>query len=94
MIEQITECEVKQWQDGPEGRMWGWQLMPVADAKRIGSPLTRCKDCHGPVKLLGSARPGAAAARAVHINKEDAEHCAAMLAKGDGKSQLSKHPID
>lgn len=98
MTEQIQECEVKQWRTGPEGRMWGWQLLSALDAKKVGTPLTRCKDCHGPVKLMGSTRAGATSARAIHINKEDAEYCVAGLffiqAKDGRKPQLSKHPIE
>ncbi len=98
MDEKILECEVKEWRDSPEGRTWGWKLMSVTDAKHVGTPLVRCKDCHGPVKLLGSTKPGAAPAHAVHINAQDAEFCPATAAfkkaKDGRRAGISGHPID
>src|SRR5947209_12852116 len=98
MAEQILECEVKEWRDSPEGRVWGWKLMSVTEAKQVGTPLVRCKECHGPLKLLGSTKPGAAPAHAVHINAKDAEYCSSTAefkkAKDGRRSGISAKPID
>ena len=48
---QLVEVEVKRWHGAGDGRVFGWQLMPVKEALRLQEDTFRCPECLGRVRL-------------------------------------------
>ncbi len=55
----MVEIEVKRWHGEADGRVFGWQRMPVSQALRLQDETFRCPECQGKVRLRrGSVEEG------------------------------------
>jgi hypothetical protein len=88
---QIIEVEVKRWHGAAEGRVFGWQLMPVKEALRLQEDTFRCPECLGRVRLRAASPEKETAERGEHYSK----HVGCSL--GDhfgGEKSLHPKPVN
>jgi hypothetical protein len=97
--EKIYECEVKRRRVKAGGGYEPfWKVKTVADALVDADTEFRCKDCGGPVKVLGRNGKAATVPYVEHKLSADAEYCAGgMLFRKatDGReAKASAHPVE
>jgi hypothetical protein len=68
-VTQMVEVEVKRWHGAGEGRVFGWQLMPVREALRLQEDTFRCPECLGRVRLRQASAEKETEAHAEHYSK-------------------------
>jgi len=66
---QLVEVEVKRWHGAGDGRVFGWQLMPVKEALRLQEDTFRCPECLGRVRLRPASAEKEKEAYAEHYSK-------------------------
>lgn len=78
--EKLFECEVKRRRVRAGGGYEPfWKVKTVAEALVDGDTEFRCKDCHGPLKLLKRHTAAGTVAHVEHKFKIDSEYCAGSL---------------
>jgi len=65
----MSEVEVKRWHGAGDGRIFGWQLMPVKEALRLQEDTFRCPECLGRVRLRAASAEKETEAYAEHYSK-------------------------
>lgn len=97
--EKFTNCEVKRRRlrsNGP-GYEPFWKVKTVVDAIDDGDTELRCKDCHGPLKLVKRHTAAGTVAHVEHKDRADAAYCsgtAQFTEATDGRTaRLSAKPV-
>jgi hypothetical protein len=75
MHDNIYECEAKRPVIREGVKVRDWLIKPVIDVITEQLDEYRCKDCHGRIKLLRKLVANGPAPHAVHISRQDSEHC-------------------
>jgi len=68
-VAQLVEVEVKRWHGAADGRVFGWQLLPVREALRLQEDTFRCPECLGRVRLRPASAEKQTEAYAEHYSK-------------------------
>jgi hypothetical protein len=92
----IYECEAKRPIIREGVKVRDWLLTPVIDVITENLNEYRCKDCHGRIKLHGKHVAHASAPHAVHVSRQDSEHCPSghYFRQHPGRTpRMSQHPI-
>ena len=97
--EKMYECEVRRRRVKAGGGYEPyWKVKSVADALADDDTEFRCKDCHGPVKLMGRNGKNGTVPYVEHKLSADAEFCpSGLLFKKatDGREpRFSAQPVD
>jgi hypothetical protein len=65
----MVEVEVKRWHGSAENRIYGWQLITIEEAFRLGDDTFRCPECFGKVKRTSASENPPIAAHGEHFQR-------------------------
>jgi hypothetical protein len=67
----MIQMEVRKWSGVGQDRTFGWQLISVEDAFRLGDETFRCPECFGRVKLMSASENPPMAAHGEHFQRNE-----------------------
>jgi uncharacterized protein with PIN domain len=65
----MVEMEVRKWSSSGKDRAFGWQLVTIEEAFRLGDETFRCPECFGKVKRVSASENPPMAAHGEHFQR-------------------------